>query len=345
PHCTPGNSATLHVTYVNVGTSAISGSVNLVYDMNFNYVNSSVTPDNIAGNTITWNFSNLAPLASADIDIFFMLPSTAVLNTQLLSYAEILPIAGDSVPQDNSDTLHQVVAAPVDPNAKTVLPSDYITSAQINGGLYLQYTIFFQNTGTAPAVTVIIKDTLHENLDIPTFEVMSASHPFTWSIRDNGIIEIRFDNIYLPDSNSSEPLSHGFIKYRVKPKNSLVTGNKMTNIAYIVFDANAPVMTNYTSTTVINLTSVTELTDDVTDLVIYPNPTNNVLSIEMNLKEATSLNFRLYNLIGESLLHAEYFVTSGIFKKQLSISDFSNGIYFLKIATSKGMSVVKIIKN
>ncbi|HKR06842.1 MAG TPA: T9SS type A sorting domain-containing protein [Bacteroidia bacterium] len=345
PHCAPGSGATLHITYVNVGTAPISGSVNLVYDMNFNYINSSVTPDNIAGNTITWNFSNLPTLASADIDVFFMLPLSVQLNTQILSYADILPLAGDSFPQDNSDTLHQLAAAPVDPNEKTVEPSGFITTGQIAGGLYLEYTIFFQNTGNAPAIDVVIADTLHPNLNIPTFEVLSASHPYTWSIRDHGIIEFRFDNIYLPDSNANEPLSHGFIKYRIKPKNNLVTGDKMTNTAYIVFDSNAPVVTNSTSTTVIHIVSVNELSPDVSDLLIYPNPSNNFLTIEMNLKEAAALNILLLNVTGQTIMKTESNVKPGIFKKQLEINDLSEGIYFLKIETSKGVNVVKIIKN
>src|SRR6185436_3395680 len=300
--------------------------------------------DNIAGNTLTWNFSNLSPLASSDIDVYASLPSSVPLNTQLLSYADILPLAGDSAPLDNSDTLYQIAAAPVDPNEKIVEPSGYITSAQINNGLFLEYTVSFQNTGNAPAVDVVIADTLDYNFNIPTFQVLSASHPYTWSIRDNGIIEFRFDNIFLPDSNANEVLSHGFIKYRIKPKNTLVTGNKLTNTAYIVFDSNAPVVTNSTSTTVINPVFVNELADDLADLKIYPNPADNFLNIEMNTKEPVSLNLELINLIGKVVCRTGSSESTGFLKKQISLNGISDGVYFLKIITSKGNYVVKIMK-
>jgi len=344
PHVAPSSGTDLHITYANVGTAAISGSVNLTYDLNYVYLSSSVTPDNIAGNTLTWNFSNLSPLASSDIDVYASLPSSVPLNTQLLSYADILPLAGDSAPLDNSDTLYQIAAAPVDPNEKIVEPSGYITSAQINNGLFLEYTVYFQNTGNAPAVDVVIADTLDYNFNIPTFQVLSASHPYTWSIRDNGIIEFRFDNIFLPDSNANEVLSHGFIKYRIKPKNTLVTGNKLTNTAYIVFDSNAPVVTNSTSTTVINPVFVNELADDLADLKIYPNPADNFLNIEMNTKEPVSLNLELINLIGKVVCRTGSSESTGFLKKQISLNGISDGVYFLKIITSKGNYVVKIMK-
>ncbi len=342
PVFAPGGTSVSNITYANVGTMAMSGTVSLTLDTSIVYDSSSVAPGNINGNVYTWNFTNLAPSSSASIDILLQLPSSVPLATPLISYADISPLLGDSAPNDNSDTLHQLAAASLDPNEKMVEPDGLITSAQITGGLYLEYTVFFQNTGNAPAMTVIIEDTLDQNLNIPSLQILSGSHPYTWSIRDKGIVEFRFDNINLPDSTSNEPASHGFIRYRVKPKNNLNTGDKMLNTAYITFDINVPVVTNTTSNTVFNTTGLIEYPADVKELIVYPNPTNNLLTIEMNLIEQTPVNIQLYNSLGLLLNEADNGISTGPFKQQISLRTFAKGMYFLKLTTRKGISVVKV---
>jgi uncharacterized repeat protein (TIGR01451 family) len=341
-----GTNSFMHLHYKNVGTTLIpTGTVSLVYDTNFVFINSSIPPDTVSGDTLTWLFNNISVLAGGDMFLEFYLPTYVPLNTQLTSFAEILPIIGDTVPQDNSDILNQLVSTPVDPNRKVVNPSDPVTTTQVANGIFLEYTIFFQNTGTDTAINVTITDTLHQNFDIPTFEVLSASHNFTWNISGQGIIEIIFNNIMLPDSGTNQLLSSGFIKYRIKPKDNLIQGDKVTNTAYIVFDNNAPLATNATSTTVINAVKVSELSSDVSDLIVYPNPANSFLNIEMNLKKTTPLTIQLLNLMGESVLKTTNSAMKGLLKRQINLNHLSDGIYFLKITTSKGINAVKIVKN
>jgi uncharacterized repeat protein (TIGR01451 family) len=342
----PGTNSSMYLPYKNVGTTNVpSGTVSIVYDTNFVFINSSIPPDTVSGNTLTWIYSNLQPLAESAIYLEFHLPISVPFNTQLTSVAEILPVAGDTVPQDNSDMLNQLALLPVDPNRKTVNPPSPITTVQVANGIFLEYTIYFQNTGTDTAINVFITDTLDPNFQIPTFEVLSASHNYTWNISGQGIIDFTFNNIMLPDSGTNQLLSNGFIKYRIKPKNNLVQGDKVTNTAYIVFDANAPLATNSTSTTVINPVSVSEFAPDISDLLVYPNPANDLLNIEIKLKEAGSLHIQLFNLVGETVTETRSIAQSGFFRKQLSVKNLSNGIYFLKIATANGMNVFKIVKN
>jgi uncharacterized repeat protein (TIGR01451 family) len=278
------------------------------------------------------------------IDVEFFLPASVPLNTPLISNAEILPITGDTFPQDNFDVLNQMALIAVDPNSKVVIPSGTITTTDVANGQFLEYTINFQNTGTAPAINVFITDTLDQNFNIPTFEVLSASHNYSWNITAPGIINFYFDSIMLPDSGTNQLLSRAFIKYRIKPKNNLVAGNKLINIAYIFFDNYTPLATNYTSTTVINFVSVNELATGISNLVIYPNPANDFLNVELNLKDAALLNMKLYDLTGQEIWQAENNAAAGLFKKQISIINISKGIYFLKIATAKGLCTAKIVK-
>jgi hypothetical protein len=71
------------------------------------------------------------------------------------------------------------------------------------------------------------------------------------------------------------------------------------------------------------------------DLSIYPNPTNNLLNI--NVVEGLS-SIRIMGLTGKTIkvFNAE--------KRQLDISELTAGIYFLEIANAEKKSVMKIIK-
>ena len=48
----------------------------------------------------------------------------------------------------------------------------------------------------------------------------------------------------LPDSNTSEPLSHGFVQYSIQSVVGLQDSTVINNTAYILFDINPPVVTN-----------------------------------------------------------------------------------------------------
>jgi hypothetical protein len=74
--------------------------------------------------------------------------------------------------------------------------------------------------------------------------MVAASHPYTASITNQNKIEWAFANINLPDSNINEPLSHGYVSYRVKPKSTATAGDVINNLASIYFDYNLPVATN-----------------------------------------------------------------------------------------------------
>ena len=65
-----------------------------------------------------------------------------------------------------------------------------------------------------------------------------------------------FQDIHLVDSFHNEPQSHGYITYRIKPKNNLVIGDVINNSASIYFDFNAPVITNTQKTKVVKTTAI-----------------------------------------------------------------------------------------
>ena len=132
-----------------------------------------------------------------------------------------------------------------DPNDKQVIPAGISARHYVAEGSLLEYTIRFQNTGTDTAYTVVITDLLDQNLDIGSLNVGLSSHPVKWELsgEEQAIITWRFSNINLPDSTTNEKASHGFVKFKIRPKEEAGFGTAIKNKAAIYFDYNSPIIT------------------------------------------------------------------------------------------------------
>ncbi len=221
--------------------------------------------------TISWHLGDLPAAASGYMLLQFKVPVTDSIGTLICTDVNISPNAGDLSPSDNSQTLCNTVVGSFDPNDKQVEPADVITTAQIENNEALTYTVRFQNTGNFPATFVRIADTLAGNFEPASFQLLSSSHPCSWTLRGQGVLEFFFNNIQLPPSSLDEPGSHGFVKYSVQARNNLPIGTTLTNTAHIYFDYNAPVITN-TTTTQIGLVNVNSPATGSSSLRLIPNP-------------------------------------------------------------------------
>ena len=150
---------------------------------------------------------------------------------------------------DNQYTLKSQIVGSFDPNDKQVEPQTLPDSRLDSNAL--RYVIRFQNTGNFPASFVIIRDTLPAGLNAASLQVTDASHPFSWRLSGEGMLEVRFDPIDLPDSISSEPASHGYVAFSVRAQPWLTDGDSVLNRAAIYFDYNPPVITNDARLTVL----------------------------------------------------------------------------------------------
>ena len=75
-------------------------------------------------------------------------------------------------------------------------------------------------------------------------ETIDASHTFQFTTHNQSGLQWTFNDIRLVDSVHNEPLSHGYIVYRVKPIAGLNVGDSIANSATIYFDFNPGVRTN-----------------------------------------------------------------------------------------------------
>lgn len=144
----------------------------------------------------------------------------------------------------------------------------------------LEYTIGFRNASYTINRQVIIVDTIDQQMDISTFELVSSSHKVLTHIDEPNIITFRFDDVKLFPGSSA--YSHGFVKFRIWPKEGLPDPTVINNVAQVYFDFGRPVSTNTTSNVLLGGLPPSKTIDDTTEnnLWIYPNPTNSGFFLE-----------------------------------------------------------------
>ncbi len=244
----PGFNWGYWINYENVGTTTLSPDFVLDYD------NTKLAYDHSTIGGVTDNGSNLSIAASSFLPgegrtffAQFVVDPGTTLNSTI--DAKATATAGTKVAIDSTSS---VVTGSYDPNDKDATP--YLTTEQVNDGIYITYLVRFQNTGNDTAFNVVLTDTLSSQLQFSTMKILDASHPCKVTQKGANVL-FEFLNILLPDSNVNEPMSHGFIKFKLRAKTTLPDNTTINNIADIYFDYNSPVTTN-TASTIVNFTTV-----------------------------------------------------------------------------------------
>ena len=250
---------------------------------------------------------------------------------------------GNSNPAIAIDCQQNIFA--YDPNDKTAQPEGYGAQHYIEKNTPLAYRIRFQNTGNDTAFTVVLKDTLSPHLDLTSLQMGASSHPYIWDLNNN-ILTIRFNNIMLPDSNTNEPASNGFVRYTIDQVADLALETRIENTAHIYFDYNPAIVTNTTFHTIgeqfysvrlINVATHEEQLE-TTEYRIFPNPTKDLITIQED--HNATFDLQLLNLNGQLLqgyknLNGQY---------QFSLADYPMGTYILKVQDKAQVKTYKIVK-
>lgn len=231
----PGFDVDYKLVVRNVGTETLADvEVTLSFDdLMQQFVSANQTPGTTTANSLTFVVGNVQPFQITEIDVtMHTFPSPTVEDGDLLNFtAEVMPVVNDYTPDDNIYDLVQVVVNTSDSNKKQVLQGEELYIDNIDE--YLDYVIRFQNTGTTNAVNMRILDTLHPNLDWNTFVPVSVSHDYSIRITNGNRVEFTFDNINLSNEATNEPESHGFVAYKIKPKNDIQVGDVISGNAAI----------------------------------------------------------------------------------------------------------------
>jgi hypothetical protein len=82
-----------------------------------------------------------------------------------------------------------------------------------------------------------------------------------------------------------------------------------------------------------------------TNLSAYPNPTTGITTVSIELLLNTESEIEIYNLSGSLVQREKFILTSGDSKKQIDISNLTNGIYLLKVSANNEYKTIKVVKH
>lgn len=324
----------------NRGTLTADGGYILTFDTLTSLVSSVPEYDTIIGNNAFWSYENFEPQTQRDIQLEILMPGVDnigdTLKFRLTSY--VLDAVGSTDTLVNyKEDYNSIISCAYDPNDKLVSPNRRAENYTLFGEP-LTYTIRFQNTGTDTAFNVEIVDQLDPNLDWSTFRPIAASHSFTTNLTDAGIVYFNFDNILLPDSIVNEPLSHGFVKFKISPLPGLPENTVIENTADIYFDFNPAIVTNTIKNTLVSklptLTSLNETLELSQRLSVYPNPFSNQITFALEQEKQTlqtSYQFLLFNAQGK-------IITTQATNLPFTLNDnyLTAGVYFYQFIDKDG---------
>lgn len=223
--------------------------------------------------------------------------------------------------------------AAYDPNDKSAQPEGYDAAHYIDLDIPIDYKIRFQNTGTDTAFNVVILDTLSPYLDITSLQMGASSFPYNWSIIDGNVLEVRFPDIMLVDSNANEPLSHGFFRYRIDQFSNNPIDSIIYNQAAIYFDYNPPIFTNTTFHTIGIPDYFLAFSDQITyekniEVQVFPNPFRDQTTIRVLGKDYPHLDLLIFDVWGRLMRQKSSSTDNEV---QFYRQDLPAGVYFYRL--------------
>ena len=331
----PGFTYLNRVYFQNSGSQNIpAGTVTFTKDSNLTILSTN-PPTTATATGFTYDFTNLAAGTDGFIDVTMQVPTipTISLGTNVINAASIA-VAADALAANNNASLTQTVVGSYDPNDKTESHGEKILFSSFNANEYLNYTIQFENTGTANAVNVRVTDVLDARLDETSIRMVKASNSNVVK-RVGNTVTWNFDAIELPPSVANTQIGHGFINFKIKPKAGFAVGDIIVNKANIYFDFNPAIITNECKTEFVAALSNNDFAFN--DFSFYPNPVSNILSVSNN-SIIDSVN--ISSVLGQNVL------TSKIndFQSTIDLSTLTSGVYIAEFLSNGAAKRIKIVK-
>lgn len=332
----PGFTIPYVVTVKNHGQDRIGAGVQVEFPSNLTYVTheSSTQPDSVGTGVLKWNKRVVWGGGKREYKFYFKLSSQTELGSSLPIKTYIIQDDMDDITQNDTLLYNPLVTGAYDPNDKSATYIGPHQDFDIHDTTLIQYRINFQNTGTDTAFTVVVKDKISEFLDISTINMLGANHNYSMSLNEDSIIWT-FNDILLPDSNTNEKASHGFIDFEISQIANNPHMTEISNTGYIYFDYNSAIITN---------THVSRIFHDVVSgiqpisaaLKLFPNPASSTL----NLKSEIPGEISVIDISGKVLMKKEI-----ISDQTIDISNLSNGLYHIQFESSKGgRSILSFVK-
>ena len=317
------------INYCNIGTVADTAVViNFTLNDSIQILNSPANITNLGNNNYQVLVGNVNPGQCGNIPFQVQIGCDSVGTAYCMQANITGAITYDCDTVNNASADCHVLIGSFDPNdlqvaAQNFNQEGFVMVDDIDDNDELTYLIRFQNTGNDTAYNVKIRDIIPTELNPATIVPGAASHNYNWLIL-NGELIIDFLMINLPDSFTNEPLSHGFVKFKIQQNAGNLPGTVITNQAGIYFDANPPIITNQTFNTIPLATGISTQASNVR---FMPNPVNNQLQLILPFETIGNTTIELFDVLGKNLQQQK--LNSKV--ETIDCSALSKGIYMARI--------------
>lgn len=205
-------------------------------------------------------------------------------------------------------------------------PKGYGEEHFISTNTEITYNITFENTGTEPIKSVVIRDTLPNSLDLSSVRIGASSHPYEWQTYGEGVLKISFPNIELASEEA------GFIKFRVAQQAANPINTRIANQAAIYLGYDAPIKTNEVWHKVggddyiefVTVTGIKNVNIPNVEISVFPNPFVETATFKIAGKNYRAGTFSLHDVQGKLVHQADFNGNQFDFSR----GDLTSGIYF-----------------
>jgi uncharacterized repeat protein (TIGR01451 family) len=238
---------------------------------------------------------------------------------------------------------YTVQACPVwrfsyDPNEKLVEPS-----GDIEPGTDLDYTIHFENFGNDTAYAVTVEDSLPAGLDVTTFKAGASSDKYEVEFGgdvNQPVVYFHFREIKLTGKKQDSIRSKGQVSFKIRSKDNVVRGSKISNRAHIYFDRNSAVTTEYVHSPIATLGVLTgndNIIHSNNRMILAPNPASGTVKIWFTNSRATVQNPVPVNITSLDGREVKRLIYTG---SQIEVTGLEPGVYIVQSAGSKPQKLI-----
>lgn len=238
---------------------------------------------------------------------------------------------------------YTVQACPVfrfsyDPNEKLVDPQ-----GDIEPGTELDYTIHFENFGNDTAYAVTVEDSLPSGLDVSTLKLGASSDKYQLELGgdlNQPVLYFHFREIKLTGKKQDSIRSKGQLSFKIRSRENVVRGSKISNRAHIYFDRNAAVITEYVHSPIAQLGTPTETQSRMHSknrMILAPNPASGTVKIWFTNSKAMVQNpiqVQIISLDGRDVKKISY---SGV---ETEVRGLRPGVYIVQSEGSKPQKLI-----
>jgi Secretion system C-terminal sorting domain len=316
---------TFFVAIQNNHSSNAIGKLKMQYNAQQNFIWSSITPTTNSNQLAEWqlNVANGIPNI-IKIVLYNNASSQNIFCTKfsLDTLSNEINISNNTF--EICDSLNSTFGAyTINATSFNALPGGIVLANQP-----LVYKIEFTNTTGQNVTNLKIIDSLDNDFNLNTLQVLYASHKTQFYLSNNGVLAAESITL-LPDINDDSALCKYVLIFSIEP-NSNLNANTIVNNQALVIASDSLCFQNQTNITYNKMAVPNAIANDQViqnEITIFPNPTSGILRINC-LQALHDATVQLFSITGEKLLSINH--QKGM-HCSVDLEKYASGIYFIEV--------------